>query len=142
MPLIDSPESIIVQFNELLRQKALVSPEEWKSILLKFVKERFGTAGEDMVECSPNPASACARPMTWNDELLASMWTLCRKAYSSQSGSNCIRSTLIPAPYPFVIPGERFRESYYWDSYWILRGLLAQDDEVSDVALVRWNLED
>jgi alpha,alpha-trehalase len=23
-----------------------------------------------------------------------------------------------------VVPGGRFRESYYWDSYWIIRGLL------------------
>merc|ERR1719469_1515396 len=23
-----------------------------------------------------------------------------------------------------VVPGGRFRETYYWDSYWIVRGLL------------------
>jgi neutral trehalase len=23
-----------------------------------------------------------------------------------------------------VIAGDRFRETYYWDSYWVLRGLL------------------
>ncbi len=33
--------------------------------------------------------------------------------------------TLLPLPNPFVIPGDRFREIYYWDSYWILCGLLA-----------------
>jgi alpha,alpha-trehalase len=26
-----------------------------------------------------------------------------------------------------VVPGGRFRESYYWDSYWIVRGLLLSD---------------
>ncbi|XP_033641630.1 trehalase-like [Asterias rubens] len=25
---------------------------------------------------------------------------------------------------PFVVPGGRFREFYYWDSYWIIKGLL------------------
>ena len=30
-------------------------------------------------------------------------------------------------PYPIVVPGGRFRESYYWDSYWIVLGLLACD---------------
>ena len=25
---------------------------------------------------------------------------------------------------PFVVPGGRFREMYYWDSYWTIQGLL------------------
>ncbi|XP_041978625.1 trehalase-like [Aricia agestis] len=33
-------------------------------------------------------------------------------------------SSLIPLPYGFMIPGGKFRELYYWDSYWIIRGLL------------------
>ena len=28
------------------------------------------------------------------------------------------------APEPFVVPGARFRECYYWDSLWTVRGLL------------------
>jgi alpha,alpha-trehalase len=31
--------------------------------------------------------------------------------------------TLIPLPYPYVIPGGRFREIYYWDSYFTMLGL-------------------
>ncbi|KCZ75523.1 hypothetical protein H311_03498, partial [Anncaliia algerae PRA109] len=27
-------------------------------------------------------------------------------------------------PHPFIIPGGRFREYYYWDTYWILEGLI------------------
>lgn len=27
-------------------------------------------------------------------------------------------------PNPVIVPGGRFREFYYWDSYWIIRGLL------------------
>ncbi|KAF8028046.1 hypothetical protein BT93_E0839 [Corymbia citriodora subsp. variegata] len=33
--------------------------------------------------------------------------------------------TLLPLPGPVIIPGSRFREVYYWDSYWVIRGLLA-----------------
>ena len=33
--------------------------------------------------------------------------------------------TLLPAAHGFVVPGGRFREAYYWDSYWIVLGLLA-----------------
>lgn len=32
-------------------------------------------------------------------------------------------SSLIPLPYPYVVPGGRFREIYYWDSYFTMLGL-------------------
>ncbi|KAL4647709.1 trehalase [Arapaima gigas] len=32
--------------------------------------------------------------------------------------------SLIFTPYPVVVPGGRFRELYYWDSYWVINGLL------------------
>lgn len=31
--------------------------------------------------------------------------------------------TLIPLPYKYVVPGGRFREIYYWDSYFTMLGL-------------------
>lgn len=33
--------------------------------------------------------------------------------------------TLIPLPKPYVVPGGRFREIYYWDSYFTMLGLQA-----------------
>src|SRR6184192_2290948 len=35
------------------------------------------------------------------------------------------RSSLIPLPQPYVVPGGRFREVYYWDSYFTMLGLIA-----------------
>jgi len=32
-------------------------------------------------------------------------------------------NSLLPLPYPFVVPGGRFREVYYWDSYFTMLGL-------------------
>jgi alpha,alpha-trehalase len=34
-------------------------------------------------------------------------------------------SSLIPLPYPYVVPGGRFNEIYYWDSYFTMLGLKA-----------------
>ena len=31
---------------------------------------------------------------------------------------------MLHLPHPFIVPGGRFREMYYWDTYWVLRGLL------------------
>ncbi|MCP9257271.1 Trehalase [Dirofilaria immitis] len=35
------------------------------------------------------------------------------------------RHSLLYVPYEFVVPGGRFREFYYWDTYWVIKGLLA-----------------
>jgi alpha,alpha-trehalase len=32
-------------------------------------------------------------------------------------------SSLLPLPRPYVVPGGRFRELYYWDSYFVMLGL-------------------
>lgn len=34
------------------------------------------------------------------------------------------RFSLLPLRYPFLVAGGRFRECYYWDTYFIVRGLL------------------
>ncbi|VDK75556.1 unnamed protein product, partial [Gongylonema pulchrum] len=35
------------------------------------------------------------------------------------------RNSLIYVPEEFIVPGGRFREYYYWDAYWIVKGLAA-----------------
>ena len=37
------------------------------------------------------------------------------------------RSSLIPLPNAYVVPGGRFREVYYWDSYFTMLGLVESD---------------
>ena len=32
-------------------------------------------------------------------------------------------SSLLPLPYEYIVPGGRFREIYYWDSYFTMLGL-------------------
>ncbi|MCB9048763.1 MAG: alpha,alpha-trehalase TreF [Lewinellaceae bacterium] len=36
-----------------------------------------------------------------------------------------VRGTLIPLPNPYIVPGGRFGEIYYWDSYFTMLGLQA-----------------
>ncbi|MDZ7880073.1 MAG: trehalase family glycosidase [Saprospiraceae bacterium] len=46
-----------------------------------------------------------------------------------------IKDSLIPLPFPYVVPGGRFREMYYWDSYFTMLGLVASErfDIVNDM---------
>jgi len=38
------------------------------------------------------------------------------------------RSSRLPLPYPYVVPGGRFNEMYYWDSYFTMVGLQASGE--------------
>lgn len=44
-------------------------------------------------------------------------------------------SSLLPLPRPYIVPGGRFREIYYWDSYFTMLGLVQSDrrDLVEDM---------
>jgi alpha,alpha-trehalase len=52
------------------------------------------------------------------------------------------RTSLLPRAWPVFVPGGRFRESYYWDSHWIVLGLLACSMRESATAVVRNLLAD
>ncbi|OSS38763.1 Trehalase [Christiangramia flava JLT2011] len=55
------------------------------------------------------------------------LWqVLQRPADAEKSG------TLIPLPNPYIVPGGRFREIYYWDSYFTMLGLQT-DGEVETI---------
>jgi alpha,alpha-trehalase len=38
-------------------------------------------------------------------------------------------STLVALPHPYVVPGGRFREMFYWDSYFTIVGLLQSEQD-------------
>ena len=88
-----------------------------------FIDRWFTPAGSDLEDVYPdavaNVASTSRTPFS-RDSLLELMRSLTKRAVASEGSY----STLIPAPNPFVIPAGRFRESYYWDSFWIVLGLL------------------
>jgi alpha,alpha-trehalase len=70
----------------------------------------------------PRPAGTgfhadTARPM---EEHLRALWP----ALTRQPDAPDPRSSLIPLPHPYVVPGGRFREVYYWDSYFTMLGLV------------------
>lgn len=55
-------------------------------------------------------------------EHIEALWpVLSRQA--DQPGAN----TRIPLPHPYIVPGGRFREIYYWDSYFTMLGLQVSD---------------
>ena len=53
-------------------------------------------------------------------DYVSDLWpSLCKVSGSGNAGS------LLPTPYPFLIPAGRFTESYYWDTAFGVEGLIA-----------------
>src|SRR5438876_9407729 len=59
-----------------------------------------------------------ARPM---EDHIRALWAVLTRPPDTIDA----RSSLIPLPQPYVVPGGRFREVYYWDSYFTMLGLVA-----------------
>lgn len=52
-------------------------------------------------------------------EHIADLWSVLERRNRRDRGS------LIAIPYPYIVPGGRFSEQFYWDSYFIMLGLEA-----------------
>jgi alpha,alpha-trehalase len=51
------------------------------------------------------------------DQHIRQLWSVLTRQPEEQ------KSSLIELPHPFIVPGGRFREIYYWDSYFTMLGL-------------------
>jgi alpha,alpha-trehalase len=72
---------------------------------------------------APTVADVAARGGTKRtmEEHIVNLWPVLTRA----ADVNDPRSSLLPLPKPYVVPGGRFREVYYWDSYFTMLGLVA-----------------
>ena len=100
------PSKILVEFS---KHKADTSFD-----LKKFVEDNFNVPGKPNVQVKEGLSLI---------DHLNDLWdVLTRKADTKQP-----YSTLLPLPESYIVPGGRFREVYYWDSYFTIQGLAESD---------------
>ena len=58
------------------------------------------------------------------EEHVEALWPVLTRAQTGKA-----RGSLLPLPEPYVVPGGRFREVYYWDAYFTMTGMGAEHDE-------------
>src|SRR5690348_15080592 len=78
--------------------------------LAKFVKENF-------IEPKAYTAGYKSDTSRTVGQHIESLWNELTRKPEQQSG------TLISLPLPYIVPGGRFREIYYWDSFFTMLGL-------------------
>ena len=127
-PLKVDPNVVVTAFNALPRPLT-------KPILELFAEKYFDPVGSDLIpwtpsDWSPSPPllnhSIIAQNITLRNFTLAlnNFWLDLGRQPTVDVFENPQRHTLLPTAHPLIVPGGRFRESYYWDSYWIVKGLL------------------
>mgnify|MGYP001945337739 CR=1 FL=1 len=137
MPMKFDPEIIVERWEE---------QEGPFSNVTSFVENNFYAAGSDMVDYipldwqeEPSFLSTIQQPdfKIWAFELNGLWKNLVRKVSPAVIQAPQ-RHSYVPRSRPMVVPGGRFRESYYWDSLWIVKGLLVCDmaETANDVVQV------
>lgn len=58
---------------------------------------------------------------------LNKVWKQLGRKMKAEIEHNKEQYSIIWVPHPVIVPGGRFREFYYWDSYWIIQGLLLSE---------------
>ena len=130
---VDAP--LLVSRAECWRRWALLPQPPPSDALRKFVNDTFGPADSLLAPWTPpdhstHPPLLSRLPAGAAREwarALNDLWPQLGRTQSDAVAAAAERTTLLPLPRPFVVPGGRFREIYYWDSYWVVLGLLAVD---------------
>lgn len=118
--------SVQSAFDALGDGAARVSGDE----LRRFVAEYFDGAGEDLVRASAGdfvaepegflPGVVNKDVREWALEIHG-LWEGLSRRVCDDALERSDSHTLLPLTHRVVVPGSRFREVYYWDSYWIVR---------------------
>lgn len=97
---------------------------DWATVDASYQKARHkdgfslrGFVEDNFTLPAPVELTSSARHAT-AEAYIQQMWDVL-----SQSPDHTSLSSLIPMPEPYIVPGGRFREIYYWDSYFTSLGL-------------------
>ncbi|XP_063167566.1 trehalase isoform X3 [Candoia aspera] len=143
MPLKSNPDVVLKQFWELVNATpggVLSKPQ-----LARFVEAHFLPPGQELESWTP-PDWTDSIPLLKkiSDEKLQS-WARALNAKWKQLGRRMNpdikvapwRYSAIYVPNPLVVPGGRFREYYYWDSFWVVAGLLLSNMAATAQGLIQ-----
>ncbi|GMF27878.1 unnamed protein product [Phytophthora lilii] len=125
--------------------------------LRRFIDDHFDPPGTDLLPITPFDYQGQSHPPMVADiqdeELrdwafdLHRIWQSLGRIRNPNVKSSLLRPRTLDAPSlhrpanVLIVPGGRFRESYYWDSYWIVQGLLISDMPVTARGIVNHLLE-
>ncbi|VEN43497.1 unnamed protein product [Callosobruchus maculatus] len=127
-----NPSEVTLRNFDLLMKQTGDKPTNEQ--LKKFVDDNFNDEGE-LEDWTPPDLNSNPAILKQIDDIavrdlarhLIKIWPLLGKKMKPSVEDKPDQHSLIPVPNGFIIPGGRFKEIYYWDSYWIIQGLLISE---------------
>merc|ERR1712136_78905 len=129
MKMKEDQSTILLAFENLLQTcNGTLTDDEVK----EFVHNYFDEPGSEFTEWNPTDwveSPGFLDAITDEDlnkwlKHLNSLWKVLGRQLTQDVFTNSHLYSMIPVQHPMVVPGGRFREYYYWDSYWTVKGLL------------------
>lgn len=125
------PEVTLEKFNKLMKD---TNDNPSKTDIKEFVENNFESSGE-LVDWIPTDYKKHPKFLDRINDLkvkqfaqnLIDIWPSLARKVNSSVADNQDQHSLIYLPNGLIIPGGRFKEIYYWDSYWILKGLILSE---------------
>ncbi|KAH8729087.1 Six-hairpin glycosidase-like protein [Phaeosphaeriaceae sp. PMI808] len=136
LPTIRPLNEVLTAFRNLSR------PIQNNTALNTFLSTYFGKAGselealpESQLETKPDFLDSVNSPVVEDfTRQVIDIWPdLTRRYVGAGNCTGCVTS-FIPVNRTFVVAGGRFREPYYWDSFWIIEGLLRTQGSFTQIA--------
>lgn len=133
-PLKYEPAEVLRKFNELGFKGDNLSDAQ-KQQLARFLDDNFYKNGTEFEPWDPsdwadNPSFLGGieneHLRQWGSEL-HSFWKELGRKIRVDVKDNSSKNSMYYVSHPVIVPGGRFKEFYYWDSYWIQRGLLVSN---------------
>lgn len=133
MKLKQSPDVTLKLFDEFMAKYVDQQPE--KDEIQKWVEENFEERGKEFENWIPDDFKKNPDILNRiNDKELRSfaenlngIWLELGRKMKKDVADNPELYSIIYVENPVIVPGGRFLEFYYWDSYWIIRGLLLSE---------------
>ncbi|MDB5178043.1 MAG: putative periplasmic trehalase [Candidatus Saccharibacteria bacterium] len=97
-----------------IQQEYLLEKKDPHFDLRDFINRHFYSFGNHETSYKTDPTMTVS-------EHISELWTVLEKRNRRDRGS------LMALPYPYIVPGGRFNEQFYWDSYFIMLGLAAEE---------------
>nr|UOO00976.1 soluble trehalase 2 [Sitodiplosis mosellana] len=129
MKLKKTPKETVQLFHEFMAQHG---DRPTRDDIIQFVSTNFEKRGTEFVDWVPDDWKESPKYMSKIKDAnfrdfaneLNKLWKILGRKMKEDVANNPDLYSIIYVKNGVIVPGGRFREFYYWDSYWIVRGLL------------------